>query len=118
MKATITITNLELSLIVGVHPQERVAPQKILCTLVIEYDAKKAMKSDNIKSALDYELLSNQIKKETAHTHYQLLESLAEQILKLLTSDRRVRQASVKVEKKHAIPLADGVSVTLSTSHS
>lgn len=108
--ATIRIVDLKCRAIIGTHPWERKNRQDVVIQMSLEYDASKASQSDQLKDALDYEKISQQIIRLVEKSQHQLLEKLAGKILKLVLTDKRVMIAKVRIEKPHAIEQARHVS--------
>ncbi len=108
----IRINDLLVDAIIGVYEDERQSPQPISIHVEMEYDATTAVAGDNYAAALDYESIAQKITEEVKTTRYNLVETLADHILRMLLSDGRVQQAAVTVEKPSAIENAESVSVT------
>jgi D-erythro-7,8-dihydroneopterin triphosphate epimerase len=108
--ATIRIVDLKCRAIIGTHPWERKNRQDVVINLNLDYDASKASQSDQLKDALDYEKICQQIIKMVERSQCQLLEKLAGRILKLVLTDKRVMIAKVRIEKPHAIAQARHIS--------
>lgn len=109
----ITIKNLHLSSIIGIYDHERTARQALNVTLHIEYDAGKAIASDNIADALDYDLIKNQILNLASDSGFYLIEYMAGQIMQILMGYEVITRATVEIDKPAAIKEADSVSFTL-----
>ena len=112
--ATIRITDLSLRTIIGTNDWERTNKQDVVINVVFEYDAKKASKSDNIKDAVDYKIVTKKIIKEVETSQYGLLEKLTESVLKIVMEDSKVLSATVQIAKPFALRFAKSVSVELS----
>src|SRR5438105_2989824 len=108
--AIIRINDLKARTIIGTHSWERANKQDVLINIVIEYDASKASKSGSLKDALDYEAVAAKVVKMVERSRYLLLEKLTAQLLKGIMADQRVKHASVRLEKPHAIAQAKSVS--------
>ena len=115
MHAFIEINKLKIKTILGVYEQERKIPQDVIVNLKIEFDASKAIKSDNIKDALDYAALTQKIKEKAEKSSFYLIEKLAAKILELIMQDKRVCLANVTVTKPNALDNAESVSCTISS---
>lgn len=108
----IRINDLLVDAIIGVYEDERQTPQPISIHVEMEYDAATAVAGDNYAAAVDYESLAQSITEQVKTSRYNLVETLADHILRLLLADERVQQAAVTVEKPSAIENAESVSVT------
>jgi len=110
----VRIKKLSIPVILGTKPQERKHKQKIIIDLSFTYNAKKAIRSDDLKSAIDYELLANTIIKEVSRSHFFLAEALANFILNIVLKNPKILKAEIILHKPKAIKGAQGVSVRLS----
>lgn len=108
----IRINDLLVDAIIGVYEDERQTPQPISIHVEMEYDAATAVAGDNYAAAVDYEAIAQSITEQVRTTRYNLVETLADHILRLLLADERIQQAAVTVEKPSAIDNAESVSVT------
>jgi len=108
--AAIRIDNLEVAAIIGVHSYERTQKRKLLIDLVLDYDALKAAVNDDIKQALDYEVLAQEVTKLARRSKCYLLENLAVSLIEMIMTHKQVRKAFVCIKKPKAIPSARSVS--------
>lgn len=111
--AKIRITNLRLRTIIGTHDWEREVQQDVVVNITLDYDATKAIASDDLRKTVDYKALSKQIIKEVEVSQFFLLEKLSGRILDIVTAHPVVREAVVRVDKPQALRFADSVSVEL-----
>ena len=112
--AVIRINDLNVRGIIGTHPWERANKQDLIVNIIIEYDSSKAGKSDALKDALNYEAVSAKVVKAIEGSRFQLLEKLATRLLAVVMNDKRVQHAAVRLDKPHAVSLAQSVSFELS----
>jgi D-erythro-7,8-dihydroneopterin triphosphate epimerase len=108
--ATIEIVDLRVRTIIGTKPWERKNKQEIIINIRLEYDAKKASQSDNIKDAIDYEKIAQDVIKTVESSSFQLLEKLAAKVMDKLKSYKGLEKASLRIDKPQAIPEAKSVS--------
>lgn len=114
--AVIRITDLSLYMIIGTNAWERTKKQKVVINVAFEYSAVKAIRDDDIKMAVDYKALTKKIIKETSASHFFLLESLTDFILKIVMENKKIKQATVRVDKPKALRFAKSVSAELTVS--
>ena len=112
--AVIRIQDLSLRAIIGTQAFERGNRQDVVVSVILEYDASKAAKSDKLKDALNYSAVATKITKTVERSRCLLLEKLADRLLKAIMADRRVTAAAVRLDKPHAIPQARSVSYEVS----
>lgn len=111
--ATVRITNLKLRTIIGANDWERGMKQDVVINIRFDYDATKAIHSDKLKDTVDYKTITKQIIKAVESSDFMLLEKLADMILDTVMADKRVQNASVRVDKPLALRFADSVSIEL-----
>ena len=108
----ITIVDLEVFFSVGVTDQERAKPQRLLVTVVMEFDFSSAARTDSITNTIDYYQVSQQVLQFGAGRDWKLIEKLATDLADMVLS--RFNAHSVLVEvKKFPIPQARYVSARL-----
>ena len=111
--SVIELKNVELSPIIGAYSKEREQRQKIIANISIKYDAKDAIEIDDVSKALDYAILTENIKKEVFNTEFVLLEKLADFILDLIFKNDIVLDAQVSLTKVGVLPDVEAVSVVI-----
>ncbi|MBP7017985.1 dihydroneopterin aldolase [Candidatus Saccharibacteria bacterium] len=117
MNTTVRINNLRISTIIGVNPWERENEQEIIINVSFKYDAQQAVINDDIKAAIDYSVLQKKITEKLKSSNFQLIEALAEMILKFILEDKLIDEAQVRIDKPNGIKSADSVSVELKGSN-
>lgn len=113
MLATVKIKKLKIPVIIGTRPSERKVKQEIFLTIKFDYDAGRAIKSDDVAQAVDYDQLAQMIAQSVSKTNFFLLEKLADHILSLMLKEPKVKKAAVKVSKPNALKNAKAISVSL-----
>ena len=108
----IKIAHLRLRTIIGVYDWEKENPQDLLINVTIDFDGRKAARSDDIEDTLDYKAINKKIIGFVETNDFNLLERVAGGICDIVFEEPAVRWASVKVEKPGALRFADSVSVT------
>ena len=79
------INGLRAETIIGIHPWEREERQTIVVDLEMGCDTTRPARSDKIDYALDYAKVSEQVIALVEASEFQLIETLAEAIARLLT---------------------------------
>ena len=108
----IKIENLRLRTIIGVYDWEKKNPQDLIINVTIDFDGRKAARSDSIEDTLDYKDINKRIISFVEANDFNLLERVAGGICDIVFEEPEVRRASVSVEKPGALRFADSVSVT------
>ena len=111
--ATIRITDLVLRTIIGANEWERDIKQEVIINITIEFDARKASATDNLKDTIDYKALTKKIIKAIEPSSFFLVEKLAATVLKIVMQDKKIKAATVRVDKPHALRFAKSVSIEL-----
>ena len=103
-KDKIIINDLEVECIVGIRKKERKERQKVFVTVEIFTNIEKAAKSSNIRDTINYSSIIKKIKKLITDKKYLLLETMAEDIARLVFKDKKANEARVLVKKPKAVP--------------
>lgn len=113
----ITIVDLEVSLHVGVPDEERARPQRLLLTIIMDFDFAAAAASDDLTSTIDYFAVAQRLLKFGEGRSWKLIEKLASDIADLVLAEFASKAVTVEV-KKYPIPQARHVSVSLTRQRS
>ena len=108
----IHIRQLKLSVVIGVYPRERKAPQAVFVDLTLHTDLQVAGRSDQLADTIDYAALVARVRKAVAKSRFQLLEALAEYIAGICLREPRIAAVDVTAAKPRALP-GIGVAVTV-----
>ena len=111
VKRSVLIKNFIIHEIIGVHEHEKIKKQKIKFNIVIDVDQNVLPNEKDIKSIVDYEKITNNLKNLAKNKKYNFLESLAEDSFKKIFEDKRINSVKIKIEKPEAIKNADSVGV-------
>ena len=112
--ATIRIKDLTLYTIIGTNKWERIKKQKIVINASIEYNSSKARATDNIEEAVDYKAITKTMIHHVRNARFFLLEKLTDFVLKTIMENKKVKKATVRIDKPLALRFAKSVSVELS----
>ena len=107
------IKDLEVEAVIGVYDWEREVRQLISINLEMNFNTKKAGRSDRIDDALNYKNISKCIIELTESSKSKLIESLAQKIAKTVLSEFPVSSVVVTVEKPGALRGSKSVGVTI-----
>ncbi|MCH2272982.1 MAG: dihydroneopterin aldolase [SAR86 cluster bacterium] len=107
------IKDLEVEAVIGVYDWEREVRQLISINLEMNFNTKKAGRSDRIDDALNYKNISKCIIELTESSKSKLIESLAQKIAKTVLSEFPVSSVIVTVEKPGALRGSKSVGVTI-----
>ena len=111
VKRSVLIKNFIIQEIIGIHEHEKIKKQKIKFNIVIDVDQNILPDEKDIKSIIDYEKITNNLKNLAKSKKYNFLESLAEDSFKEIFEDERINSVTIKIEKTEAIKNAESVGV-------
>lgn len=94
---------LEVSMGLGIHPEERAAPQRVRIdvSMTCRY---AAIPEDRIDAVVDYDFLRTGIHALVQSRHFELQEVLCEEVAALALRDSRVVEARVRSMKQDIYP--------------
>jgi len=107
------IKNLEIEAIIGIYDFERTTPQKVVFDMEMSWNNQKAAKSENIDDALNYKTLSDHLKAYVGKSEFKLIETLAEEVAKIVLEDYGVEWLSLTLHKPDALDGATDVGVKI-----
>jgi 7,8-dihydroneopterin aldolase/epimerase/oxygenase len=111
---TILLEALEVRIGLGIHPDERAAPQRVTLDVAMTC-AYSAAPEDRIEAVVDYDFLRERIHALAASRHIELQETLCEEVAALALADPRVVRVRVRSMKLDIYPDARiGCEVTRS----
>ena len=100
---TIRLEALEVRIGLGIHPRERAEPQRVV--LSVEMDcAYPAVPDDRIDAVVDYDFLRDGIRALPGSRHFELQETLCEEVAALAMRDPRVIAVRVRSTKLDVYP--------------
>ena len=111
IKRTVLIKDFIINEIIGIHKNEKVNKQKIIFNIVINVNQNIYPDENNLSSIVDYEKITNKLKKLAKNKKYNFLESLAEDSFKEIFADKRINSVKIKIEKPDAIANAQSVGI-------
>ena len=107
------INNLEVEGIIGIFQWEREVRQLISIDIQMDFNNKKAAKSDNIEDALNYKLVGKRITSYVQKSKFKLVEALAENISKIILKEFPVSSVKVTLRKPGAMRGSDSVGISI-----
>ena len=99
MTNTVFIRDLEVMMSIGIYDHEKAAPQRVLISLDAEIDPEMRHSVDHIDAAVSYETLVDTVKSLTQTRHFELVETLAEEIAAECLKDKRILTIGVEITK-------------------
>lgn len=86
----------------GVLPHEREQGQRFLVDVRLDVDTSRAADTDQLEDAVDYGDVARAVHAVVVGEPVNLIETLADRVLKVCMGDERVREAAVVVRKPEA----------------
>lgn len=109
----IFLRDLELIASIGVHPHEKIKPQRIRVSVDLIVSLRPADAPDTLESAVSYEDVVNTIRGMVAEGHVHLIETLAERVAAACLAEPRVSWVKVRIEKPDIFPDAATVGIEI-----
>lgn len=109
----IFINGLKIATIVGIYTWERQVKQDIIIDLEMAADIATAAKSDSIDATLNYKAVGKRLIQFVGDSQYQLVESLAEEVARIVLTEFKVPWLRLKINKKGALRGSAGVGVVI-----
>ena len=109
------IRGLRAQAVIGVHEWERHIRQTLVLDLEMASDTARAAASDQIADALDYAALSARVVALVEASEYQLLETLADAVARMITREFGVPWLRLRLSKPAAVAAAEDVGVIIET---
>lgn len=107
------VKSLKVKAVIGVYEWERAITQPLLIDIALETDISKAAASDDVKDALNYKAVCDDVSAWCQAIKAKLLENLAEQIATKLLENYPCQTVTLNVAKPTAIKQADAVGVQI-----
>ena len=109
------IRGLRAQAVIGVYEWERHIRQTLVLDLEMASDTARAAASDQIADALDYAALSGRVVALVEASEYQLLETLADAVARMITREFGVPWLRLRLSKPGAVAAAEDVGVIIET---
>ncbi|MFT4613920.1 MAG: dihydroneopterin aldolase [Bacteroidia bacterium] len=110
---TVYIKGLRVETIIGIHDWERLERQTLVLDLEMGCDTSRPASSDSIDYALDYAKVSEQIIALVEQSNHQLIETVAEEVARMLTRGFNIPWLRLTVSKPAALAAAEDVGVVI-----
>ena len=107
------VRDLEVRAVIGVHPHEQTAPQRVRVSVDLAVAEEAGPAPDELAAVVDYEAVTNRLRAVLAGPPANLVETLAERLAAVCLEDGRVRAVRVRVEKPDALPDVAAVGVEI-----
>jgi len=109
----IFLHGLQIETIIGIYDWERKTKQIVVLDLEMATDIRKAAETDNIDSTVDYKAVSKRLISFIERSEFLLVETLAENVAKIVIDEFGVPWIKLMVNKKGAIRGATDVGIVI-----
>ena len=112
-KRKVIITDLVFDTSIGVHNFEKEKEQQIKFNIEIDINPLLKPSENDLKSIVNYENVINKVKSITHKKHYNLLETLAEDIFTNLFLAKNIIKIKLRIEKPEIIKNTSSVGIEI-----
>ena len=109
----IVLTDLRIDAVIGIWDWEKRNPQTISIDLEMQTDTKKASQLDSIEDVLDYKAVSKRVKQFIQASQFNLIETLAENVAKIILEEFDAQWLKLRISKPFAIRDSRNVGVSI-----
>ena len=112
-KRKVIINDLTLLISVGIHDFEKIKKQEVRFNIDIEINPSLFPSEKRLNSIVNYEIIIKSIIKITKNKHYELLETLAEDIFFELFKNININKIKLKIKKTQIIKNTSSVGIEI-----
>ena len=109
----ILISDLTLLMLIGIHDFEKIKKQEVKFNISIDVSPSLFPIKDSLNSIVNYETVIKIITKLTKNKHYDLLETLAEDVFHELFKNINIQKIKIKIEKTQIIKNTSSVGIEI-----
>jgi len=109
----ILISDLTLLMLIGIHDFEKIKKQEVKFNISIDVSPSLFPIKDNLNSIVNYETVIKIITKLAKNKHYDLLETLAEDVFHELFKNINIQKIKIKIEKTQIIKNTSSVGIEI-----
>ena len=110
---TVFIRGLKAKAVIGIFDWEKQIRQNLVLDLDLRADVAHAAASDTLEDAVDYKAISQRVVEFVEDSQFQLVESLAEEIARIVREEFSVGWVRVRIAKPFAVRTAQEVGVVI-----
>lgn len=113
MADLVSIEGLKVDAVIGIYEWEKNTRQPLLIDIDMAWNNRVAGHSDDIRDALDYEAVSNQVVALVKRQPFELIERVAEECAAMIIGTFNVQWLKIRVSKPTALKHAQTVAVQI-----
>jgi len=112
MEKWIRLDGFRLNVSIGIHDFERIGPQPYRLDIALQLTNGYRTTRDEITETVDYDKLRNNVKVHLASKHFNLQETLVQDVIGICFSlDSRIIKVEIKTAKTSVYPDCDAVGL-------
>jgi dihydroneopterin aldolase len=108
---TLQVKALSLSTKIGVYAWEQQVNQQLLIDISLNTDFSSC--EDNLSKTIDYAVLCDLVTQFVESNSFQLIETVANEVARLILNQFKISQITVAVSKPHAVKNAGMIQVVV-----
>ena len=112
-KRKVLINDLILLMSIGIHDFEKIEKQEVKFNITIDINPLLSPIKNKLNSIVNYETVVKNVTRLTKNKHYELLETLAEDIFFILFKNNNIKQIILKIEKTQIIKNTSSVGIKI-----
>ena len=112
-KRKVLINDLTLLMSIGIHDFEKIKKQEVKFNINIDINPLLTPIENKLNSIINYETVVKDVTRLTKNKHFELLETLAEDIFFILFKNTNIKQIKLKIEKTQIIKNTSSVGVEI-----
>ena len=112
-KRKVLISDLTLLMSVGIHDFEKIKKQEVKFNINIDINPLLTPIENKLNSIVNYETVIKDVTRLTKNKHYELLETLAEEIFFILFKNTNIKKIKLKIEKTQIIKNTSSVGIEI-----
>jgi dihydroneopterin aldolase len=112
-KRKVIITDLVFNTSIGIHDFEKEKEQQIKFNIEIDISPLLKAAENDLSSIVNYETVINKIKLIIKKKHYNLLETLAEDVFSDLFLNKNIIKVKMRIEKPEIIKNTSSVGIEI-----
>ena len=112
-KRKVLISDLTLLMSIGIHDFEKIKKQEVKFNINIDINPLLTPIENKLSSIVNYETVVKNVTKLTKNKHYELLETLAEDIFFILFKNTNIKKIKLKIEKTQIIKNTSSVGIEI-----
>ena len=112
-KRKVLINDLTLLMSIGIHDFEKIKKQEVKFNINIDINPLLVPIENKLNSIINYETVVKDVTRLTKNKHYELLETLAEDIFFILFKNTNIKKIKLKIEKTQIIKNTSSVGIEI-----